>query len=183
MIPDNYGTHKTEGVRAWLMAHYNWAFHFTPTSSSWLNVVEGFFAKLTNVSTCRRLPKEHEGNKPLHNGKSLAPRRCSSATKGNWGRRGATGTSPMPWTSPNGPFRPGVRERFWMDPRRPWFESRGRHRRSRQKSMAGLKRTSRSWPVRHRQRGAIAGRCDCWPSASSNSNSSIRYRTKRFGGR
>ena len=47
VILDNYGTHKTEGVRAWLAAHANWTFHFTPTSSSWLNAVEGFFAKLT----------------------------------------------------------------------------------------------------------------------------------------
>ena len=43
----NYGTHKTEDVRTWLSAHANWTFHFTPTSSSWLNAVEGFFAKLT----------------------------------------------------------------------------------------------------------------------------------------
>lgn len=47
VILDNYGTHKTESVRAWLMAHANWTFHFIPTSSSWLNAVEGFFAKLT----------------------------------------------------------------------------------------------------------------------------------------
>ena len=47
VILDNYGTHKTQSVRAWLMAHHNWTFHFTPTSSSWLNAVEGFFAKLT----------------------------------------------------------------------------------------------------------------------------------------
>lgn len=30
VILDNYGTHKTEGVRAWLLAHANWTFHFTP---------------------------------------------------------------------------------------------------------------------------------------------------------
>ena len=47
VILDNYGTHKTEAVRSWLSAHTNWTFHFTPTSSSWLNAVEGFFAKLT----------------------------------------------------------------------------------------------------------------------------------------
>ena len=46
VILDNYGTHKTERVRQWLSAHTNWTFHFTPTSS-WLNAVEGFFAKLT----------------------------------------------------------------------------------------------------------------------------------------
>jgi transposase len=34
-------------VRAWLARHPRWTFHFTPTSASWLNAVEGFFAKLT----------------------------------------------------------------------------------------------------------------------------------------
>jgi hypothetical protein len=33
-------------VRAWLARHPRWTFHFTPTSASWLNAVEGFFAKL-----------------------------------------------------------------------------------------------------------------------------------------
>jgi hypothetical protein len=34
-------------VREWLARHPRWTFHFTPTSASWLNAVEGFFAKLT----------------------------------------------------------------------------------------------------------------------------------------
>jgi len=34
-------------VRAWLARHPRWTFHFTPTSASWINAVEGFFAKLT----------------------------------------------------------------------------------------------------------------------------------------
>jgi transposase len=34
-------------VRKWLAQHPRWTFHFTPTSASWLNAVEGFFAKLT----------------------------------------------------------------------------------------------------------------------------------------
>jgi transposase len=46
-ILDNYGTHKHPKVRAWLKRHPRWAFHFTPTSCSWLNAVEGFFSKLT----------------------------------------------------------------------------------------------------------------------------------------
>ena len=46
-ILDNYAAHKTPQVRAWLDRHPRWTFHFTPTSSSWLNAVEGFFAKLT----------------------------------------------------------------------------------------------------------------------------------------
>ena len=46
-ILDNYAAHKHEKVRAWLARHPRWTFHFTPTSCSWLNAVEGFFAKLT----------------------------------------------------------------------------------------------------------------------------------------
>ena len=46
-IVDNYATHKHPKVRRWLTRHPRWTFHFTPTSASWLNAVEGFFAKLT----------------------------------------------------------------------------------------------------------------------------------------
>src|SRR6202140_4691251 len=45
-IVDNYATHKHPKVRKWLAQHPRWTFHFTPTSASWLNAVEGFFAKL-----------------------------------------------------------------------------------------------------------------------------------------
>jgi transposase len=47
LIVDNYATHKHPKVRAWLGRHTRFHFHFTPTSASWLNAVEGFFAKLT----------------------------------------------------------------------------------------------------------------------------------------
>src|SRR3546814_3996480 len=47
VILDNYATHKQPKVRAWLARHPRWTFHFIPTSCSWLNAVEGFFAKLT----------------------------------------------------------------------------------------------------------------------------------------
>jgi hypothetical protein len=43
---DNYAAHKHPNVRAWLDRHPRFVFHFTPTSCSWLNAVEGFFAKL-----------------------------------------------------------------------------------------------------------------------------------------
>ena len=46
-ILDNYATHKHPKVRAWLAGHPRWVFHFTPTSASWLNAVEGFFSILT----------------------------------------------------------------------------------------------------------------------------------------
>ena len=47
VILDNYSPHKHEKVRQWLARHPRWTFHYTPTSASWLNAVEGFFAKLT----------------------------------------------------------------------------------------------------------------------------------------
>jgi transposase len=46
-ILDNYAAHKHPKVRAWLTRHPRWTFHFTPTSCSWLNAVETFFAVLT----------------------------------------------------------------------------------------------------------------------------------------
>src|SRR6516164_4638838 len=47
VVLDNYATHKHARVRAWLDRHPRFVFHYTPTSASWLNAVEGFFAKLT----------------------------------------------------------------------------------------------------------------------------------------
>ena len=47
LICDNYATHKTPAVKAWLAAHPRFHLHFTPTSGSWLNLVERWFAELT----------------------------------------------------------------------------------------------------------------------------------------
>jgi len=47
LILDNYGTHKTPSVKAWFARHPRFRVHFTPTSASWLNLVERFFALLT----------------------------------------------------------------------------------------------------------------------------------------
>ena len=47
VIADNYATHKHGKVRAWLARHPRFEMHFTPTSGSWLNLVERFFADLT----------------------------------------------------------------------------------------------------------------------------------------
>lgn len=47
LIMDNYGTHKTEKVRAWFAARPRYHVHFTPTSASWLNLVERFFSQLS----------------------------------------------------------------------------------------------------------------------------------------
>jgi len=47
VVLDNYATHKHPRVKAWLQRHQRFTFHFTPTSCSWANAVEGLFAKLT----------------------------------------------------------------------------------------------------------------------------------------
>ena len=47
VILDNYATHKHPKVMAWPTRHPRFVFHFTPTSCSWLNAVESFFAILT----------------------------------------------------------------------------------------------------------------------------------------
>ena len=49
VIADNYATHKHGNVTAWLARHPRFEMHFTPTSGSWLNLVERFFADLTAV--------------------------------------------------------------------------------------------------------------------------------------
>ena len=46
LVLDNSSTHKTPEVTAWLAAHPRFTLHFTPTSASWLNAVEGWFAQL-----------------------------------------------------------------------------------------------------------------------------------------
>ena len=47
LVLDNYATHKTPEIRAWLEKHPRSKLHFTPTSASWLNLVERFFAEIT----------------------------------------------------------------------------------------------------------------------------------------
>src|SRR4029453_715427 len=47
LIVDNYATHKTPAVKRWIKAHSRFHLHFTPTSASWLNMVERFFAEIT----------------------------------------------------------------------------------------------------------------------------------------
>jgi len=48
LVLDNSSTHKTPAVKKWLLAHPRFELHFTPTSSSWMNLVERWFSELTN---------------------------------------------------------------------------------------------------------------------------------------
>src|SRR5712691_7689864 len=47
LIVDNYGTHTHPNVTTWLAAHPRFILHFTPTSASWLNLVERWFREIT----------------------------------------------------------------------------------------------------------------------------------------
>jgi transposase len=67
LIVDNYCTHKQQNVRKWLARHPRFHIHFTPTSSSWLNLIERFFGELTqdvirdgSFSSVRQLVKDIE---------------------------------------------------------------------------------------------------------------------------
>ena len=74
VILDNYATHKHPKVRAWLARHPRFTFHFTPTSASWLNAVEGFFAKLTRAPPqARRLPLRSSSSRPPSTASSPRP--------------------------------------------------------------------------------------------------------------
>ena len=48
LVLDNYATHKTPPIQRWLRRHPRFTLHFTPTCSSWLNLVERWFAELTS---------------------------------------------------------------------------------------------------------------------------------------
>jgi transposase len=52
-IVDNYATHKHPKVKSWMKRHRRFHVHFTPTSSSWLNVIEGFFKQISQKRLAR----------------------------------------------------------------------------------------------------------------------------------
>ena len=61
LICDNYATHKHQSVRAWLDKHPRFHLHFTPTSSSWLNLVERWFRELTDKPAPRMYVRAKPG--------------------------------------------------------------------------------------------------------------------------
>jgi transposase len=67
LIVDNYGTHKTPAIEAWLAKHPRFELHFTPTGSSWINQVERWFGYLAH-QMIRRGTQEHPGPGSRHPG-------------------------------------------------------------------------------------------------------------------
>lgn len=78
LVMDNYATHKTPRVKRWLIRHPRFRCHFTPTSSSWLNLVESFFSILS-----RRLLKRgvHRSTQALETDIRAFLRRHNEAPK------------------------------------------------------------------------------------------------------
>lgn len=64
VVVDNASTHKTPAVKRWLTAHPRFVLHFTPTSSSWLNLVERWFAELTTKSCVAALTPQSGNSTP-----------------------------------------------------------------------------------------------------------------------
>jgi transposase len=73
VILDNYGAHKHGKVRTWLDRHPRFVFHSTPTSASWLNAVEGFFAKLTKRRLKRGVFRSLGESRPPSTASSMKP--------------------------------------------------------------------------------------------------------------
>ena len=64
VVMDNYGTHGTAEVKAWLRKHPRFVIHYVPTSCSWLNLIERWFAELTNKRIRRdSFPKGSRGGR------------------------------------------------------------------------------------------------------------------------
>jgi transposase len=64
LILDNYGTHKAPRIRRWLAQHPRFHLHFTPTGASWINLVERWFAMLTEKQIRRGV---HRSTRELEN--------------------------------------------------------------------------------------------------------------------
>ena len=86
LVLDNSSTHKTAAVRQWLEAHPRYHLHFTPTSASWLNAVEGWFAQLERralhrgiFTSVQELRGEIQRFIRTHNARSAKPLRWTKS--------------------------------------------------------------------------------------------------------
>ena len=61
LVLDNYGTHKTAMIHDWLVGQPRFHLHFTPTSASWINQVERWFAAITERQIRARHAPQHHG--------------------------------------------------------------------------------------------------------------------------
>ena len=84
VILDNVSSHKSATVNEWLKEHTNWTFHFTPTSASWTNAVEGVFSKLARAR--------------LKNAVFYVIDECIMASEGHIEHHNANAASPFRWS-------------------------------------------------------------------------------------
>ena len=121
VIVDNNATHKTPAIQRWLLRHPRFTLHFTPTYSSWLNLVERWFAELTNrccaAAHIARLvnssPQSEPGSptgttNPSHSSGTRPPTRSSttSPTTANESPTQVTSTLLAPLLDGGGPGTP-----------------------------------------------------------------------------
>ena len=126
VVLDNYGTHTHPKVKAWLAKHPRVHLHFTPTSASWMNLVEVFFAIITRQATGVELPQcSRPGccHPPLRRGRNQRSHPCGvkeaddimvkatrKRTSGTGNTLAAEALTPEASTVPSGPgTRPGPR--------------------------------------------------------------------------
>jgi transposase len=81
-IIDNYAAHKQPQVLKWLAKHPRFVFHFTPTSASWLNAVEGFFANLAKKRLKRGVFQSVQELKDATTASSTKPTQIQSPSLG-----------------------------------------------------------------------------------------------------
>ena len=78
LVLDNASTHKTKLIHDWLPKRPRWHLHFTPTSASWLNLVEGWFALLARAAAPARRVQDHkrpgDGDPRLHRQTNAEPK-------------------------------------------------------------------------------------------------------------
>ena len=81
LVIDNAGSHKTKLIRDWFAKRSRWHIHFTPTSASWINQVERFFAVLTEKQIRRGVHCSSRASSPRRKSPpSLTPRTCTPHT-------------------------------------------------------------------------------------------------------
>jgi transposase len=80
VVLDNYGTHKTKLIKRWLLKHARFHFHFTPTSASWRNQVERWFATLTD----KRIRRGTFSPIQLDEDRGRCPRECQTLLSANF---------------------------------------------------------------------------------------------------
>jgi transposase len=83
IVMDNYGTHKTKLIRDWFAKRPRWHVHFTPTSASWINQIERFFALLTERALRRGVFRSGQNSKRPSRPTSRRPTTIRSRSAGS----------------------------------------------------------------------------------------------------